>query len=50
MKGLLVDRCGNNLRNQMAHGLLGYEDFFSAMNCYLWWLTLRLCCLPIIKL
>lgn len=50
LKGLLVDRYGNNLRNQMAHGLLGYEDFFSAMNCYLWWLTLRLCCLPIIKL
>ncbi|MGC1246144.1 MAG: DUF4209 domain-containing protein, partial [Spirulinaceae cyanobacterium] len=50
LKGLLVHRFGNNLRNGMAHGLVDYNNFFSYENSYLWWLTLRLCCLPIIKL
>lgn len=50
LKGLLVQRFGTNLRNQMAHGLIGYGGFFTDENAYLWWLTLRLCCLPIINL
>lgn len=49
LKGLLVHRFGNNLRNHMAHGLMNYSEFFSDFNSYLWWLTLRLCCLPIIQ-
>ncbi|MCY7273123.1 MAG: DUF4209 domain-containing protein [Phormidesmis sp. CAN_BIN44] len=50
LKGLLVHRFGTNLRNDMAHGLIGYNGFFTDGNAYLWWLTLRLCCLPIINL
>jgi len=49
LKGLLVERCGSNLRNRMAHGLIGYEEFLSSQISYLWWLTLRLCCLPILS-
>jgi hypothetical protein len=50
LKGLLVHRFGTNLRNHMAHGLVEYNGFLTDDNSYLWWLTLHLCCLPIIKL
>lgn len=50
LKGLLVHRFGTNLRNHMAHGLVEYSGFFTDDNSYLWWLTLHLCCLPIINL
>jgi len=50
LKGLLVHRFGTNLRNDMAHGLIGYNGFFTDGNAYLWWLVLRLCCVPIINL
>ena len=48
LQGLLIERFGTNLRNLTAHGLLSYEAFFSPRVVYLWWLTLRLCCLPIL--
>jgi len=49
LEGLLVQRFGANLRNLMAHGLIDYKGFFSLEGSYLWWLTLHLCCLPIIS-
>ena len=48
LKGLLVDRFGANLRNLLAHGLLELGHFYSQQAVYLWWLALRMCCLPII--
>lgn len=48
LQTLLVSRFGSNLRNRIAHGLLSYDQFFSLQASYLWWLTLRLCCLPLI--
>lgn len=48
LRGLLVERFGSNLRNDMAHGLLQDGAFYSVSCVYLWWLTLRLCCLPVI--
>lgn len=48
LQGLLVERFGANLRNRMSHGLMPYNAFYSVEVCYLWWLILRLCCLPII--
>lgn len=48
LRGLLIERYGANLRNDAAHGLLDYGDFYSAPCVYLWWLTLRLCCTPVI--
>jgi hypothetical protein len=47
LKGLLVQHYGANLRNEIAHGTLGVNEFNSAFyglqSIYLWWLTLRLC-------
>ncbi len=44
LRSLLVERHGGNLRNDMAHGLLSYNNFQSYSCVHLWWLTLRLCC------
>lgn len=46
LRGLLVEPHGANLRNEMAHGLLDSNQFYSSAVRYLWWLTLRLCCIP----
>ncbi|HLP91505.1 MAG TPA: DUF4209 domain-containing protein [Nostocaceae cyanobacterium] len=48
LKGLLIEHAGSNLRNRMAHGLINDYEFSSSIMSYLWWVTLRLCCLPII--
>ncbi len=48
LQGLLTERFGANLRNLMAHGLMSHNEFYSVQVAYLWWLILRLCCLPII--
>lgn len=48
LKNLLIEHSGSNLRNRMAHGLLNDSEFLSPLMSYLWWLTLRLCCLPIL--
>jgi hypothetical protein len=48
LQGILVERFGANLRNRMAHGLMEYTAFFSVDVSYLWALTLRLCCWPLI--
>ena len=49
LKGLLVEAFGANLRNRMAHGLMSHDETISAQSIYLWWLTLRLCCFPIVS-
>ena len=48
LRGLLVERYGANLRNRLAHGLISFDYFYSVEVPYFWWLTLRLCCVPII--
>jgi hypothetical protein len=47
LQGLLVEHSGTNLRNLMAHGLINDQEFKTPIMSYLWWVTLRLCCLPI---
>ncbi|WP_449416252.1 DUF4209 domain-containing protein [Phormidium nigroviride] len=49
LKCLLVEHSGSNLRNRMAHGLISDSEFMSPLMSYTWWLTLRLCCLPILN-
>jgi hypothetical protein len=49
LKCLLVEHAGSNLRNRMAHGLISDDEFMSPLMSYLWWITLRLCCLPILN-
>jgi hypothetical protein len=48
LKCLLVEHAGSNLRNRMAHGLISDSEFTSPLMSYIWWLTLRLCCVPIL--
>lgn len=48
LQGLLVSRFGSNFRNRIAHALMDDSEFYSSQISYLWWLTLHLCCLPII--
>jgi len=47
LRGLLVERFGLNLRNDIAHGLLAESQMVTEGALYAWWLTLRLCCIPI---
>ncbi|MGK7928916.1 MAG: DUF4209 domain-containing protein [Spirulina sp.] len=50
LRHLLVEHSGSNLRNRMAHGLISDAEFISnPIICYLWWLVLRLCCIPILN-
>jgi hypothetical protein len=49
LRCLLVEHAGSNLRNRMAHGLINDREFMSPLMSYLWWFTLRLCCLPILR-
>lgn len=40
-EGLLIGRIGANIRNKLAHGLLTYDECFSAPAIYLWALLLK---------
>lgn len=46
LRGLLVERMGSNLRNEICHGLFDYDRFFTPELVYFWWLTLYLCLVP----
>ena len=35
---LLTEQVGQNLRNELAHGLLAEGSFYSAPAVYVWWL------------
>ncbi|MBV6498780.1 MAG: hypothetical protein CJBNEKGG_01008 [Prosthecobacter sp.] len=43
LRGILIERFGYNLRNDMAHGLLNEGDFYDVSSVYLWWLSIMLC-------
>lgn len=49
LRGLLVERFGLNLRNDIAHGLLAEQQMLTPGAIYVWWLVLRLCCIPIAR-
>jgi hypothetical protein len=49
LRGLLVERFGLNLRNDIAHGFLAESQMMTEGALYAWWLALRLCCIPIIR-
>ena len=42
LKALFCDAFGPNLRNELAHGLIGYDESQSVYSVYAWWLTLRI--------
>ncbi len=43
LEGLLIERFGTNLRNDVSHGLLDMDRFGPGQASYFWWLTLKLC-------
>ena len=49
LRGLLVERFGLNIRNDLFHGLLDIAHMSSEGALYIWWLTLRICCTPILN-
>lgn len=46
LRALLCGPIGPNLRNEVAHGLIGDTVFSSGVSVYLWWLTLKLVFMP----
>ncbi len=42
IKSLFCNPFGPNLRNELAHGLIGYEESQSIYSIYAWWLTFRI--------
>lgn len=48
LQGLLIERHGSNFRNRLAHGLVSDDGFYIVEVPYLWWLILRIVCLPVI--
>lgn len=47
LRCVLVERFGANLRNDMAHGLIDHNSFYSYAAIYFWWLALRFYLLPV---
>jgi hypothetical protein len=45
LRGLLTEKFGHNLRNDSAHGLMPEAAFYTEASEYVWWLTIRLCCI-----
>ncbi len=48
MQALLVEKVGADLRNRMAHGLLGYGAFFTSAAIACWWLGYRFFATPML--
>ena len=47
LRVLFVDQNGADLRNQIAHGLMRYEQFFHHASIYAWWLIFHLTICPV---
>ncbi len=43
LEGLLIERFGTNLRNEVSHGLLDTDSFRPGLVSYFWWIVLKLC-------
>ena len=43
LRGILIERFGENMRNEFAHGLMPENAFYVPTAAYLWWLVLHLC-------
>jgi len=47
LQSLMVEPgLGANIRNQLAHGLMDFDQFYAAEAVYAWWLIWRICCFP----
>lgn len=50
LRSLFTEKYGSNIRNRLAHGLLTSEEASSSIAQYVWWISLRLCCMYSINL
>lgn len=41
LRGILIERFGHNLRNELAHGLIPEGGFYNPASVYLWWLVVH---------
>ena len=48
LQTVLVSRFGINLRNNLAHGKLPANAYYSSEVIYFWWIILYLCCYPLL--
>ena len=48
LRGLLVDRFGANLRNNLSHGLLFDEQLAGPDSIYFWYISVNVYCRPLI--
>ena len=48
LRGMLCEKFGWDLRNRMAHGFMGYNECWGAGVVNMWWLVLRLLCIPVL--
>ncbi|MEO7701897.1 MAG: DUF4209 domain-containing protein [Opitutus sp.] len=42
LRGILIERFGHNLRNELAHGLIPEGGFYNEAAVYLWWLVIHI--------
>lgn len=42
IKAIFCTSCGANLRNEVAHGLVEWDNCFSSYSIYAWWMGLRI--------
>lgn len=47
LRGLLCEKFGYDLRNQLAHGFLTYQGCWSDAVINVWWLVIRFLCIPV---
>ena len=47
LQGLLIKKEGGNMRNNLAHGRMDDDEFFSPEMVYLYWLTLHIIFIPV---
>jgi len=50
MRGLLTEEFGSNLRNNLCHGMLTDYGCYHPNILYCWWLLLRICLVPDVRL
>jgi hypothetical protein len=46
LRGLLIEKTGAELRNQLTHGFVSNADCYGPAARNLWWIVLRLCITP----
>ena len=49
LRGLLIEKTGAELRNNISHGFISNADFYSPAAKNVWWIVLRLCMMPFAK-